>query len=310
MRLFTVPCSQTDSTVGEGAPARCAPTANGVAAKTAHVAMTVGQNRILFSLERMRSRFPDRNSPTSARALPDGRVRKAAHRVCNRGSSMGVPFSRESFLAAFRSYNDAIGIVPLLLMALAVGIVVVARSSMTWRHRAIAAGLAGPWLWAGVVYHWGFFARINPAARIFGAAFVVQAALLLWRGTLRGSLRFDPRQGRIAAVGWALVTYALVAYPLIGWFAGHGYPDGPSFGAPCPMTIFFIGTLFWIEGRIPIALAVIPALWGLVAMSAAVQFGIVEDFGLGVGVAALLVELVRRRMHRALIAPAAVERHA
>ena len=209
---------------------------------------------------------------------------------------MGVPFSRESFIAAFRSYNDAIGVMPLVLMMLALAVVAVARSSAAWRHRAIAAALAALWLWAGVVYHWGFFARINPAARIFGAAFVIQGALVLWRGTFRGTLMLDPRQGPAAAFGWALITYALIAYPLVGWFAGHGYPDGPSFGAPCPMTIFFIGTLFWVQGRIPMALAVIPVLWGIVATSAAVQFGIVEDFGLAFSVAALLVEAVRRRL--------------
>jgi hypothetical protein len=212
---------------------------------------------------------------------------------------MGVPFSRESFLAVFRSYNDAIGSAPLWLAALAVAIVAVALSPASWRHRAAAAGLALLWLWAGAVYHWVFFARINPAARIFGAAFAVEAALVLWLGTIRGIIRLDPRRGWSAGVGWVLVVYALIVYPLIGWFVGHGYPNGPSFGAPCPTTIFFIGTLFWIEGRIPIPVAIIPVLWGVVGTSAAVQFGIFEDFGLGIAVALLCVEVVRRRVHLA-----------
>ncbi|WP_394339066.1 DUF6064 family protein [Methanosarcina sp. UBA289] len=30
------------------------------------------------------------------------------------------------------------------------------------------------WLWMGIVYHWSFFASINPVAHIFGVLFVLR----------------------------------------------------------------------------------------------------------------------------------------
>ena len=51
-----------------------------------------------------------------------------------------------------------------------------------WRSRIstvlIMAILALMWLVNGVGYHWSFFTSINPAAKIFGAVFVLQALLL------------------------------------------------------------------------------------------------------------------------------------
>ena len=38
--------------------------------------------------------------------------------------------------------------------------------------------LAAFWAWTGLVYHIGFFAAINPLAFAFGAAFVLESALL------------------------------------------------------------------------------------------------------------------------------------
>ena len=73
--------------------------------------------------------------------------------------------------------------------------------------------------------------------------------------------------------------FALVAYPLLGWLAGHGGPRAAVFGvAPAPTVIFTFGMLLMLEGRAPLTLAVIPLLWSLAAGSAAVlRLGILED---------------------------------
>ena len=76
-------------------------------------------------------------------------------------------------------------------------------------------------------------------------------------------------------------------HPRIGALLGHGYPQSPSFGvAPCPTTIFTFGLLLWTDRPVPRPLLVIPLLWSLLGVSAAVSLGIKEDLGLVV--AALL----------------------
>lgn len=207
---------------------------------------------------------------------------------------MQLPFSREDFFATFRAYNAAIGFAPLVLLALAIGLLIVAYSSARWRHRAIAAGLSLLWIWSGVVYHWGFFSRINPAAHLFGALFLVQAAIIFANGVFRDRLRFDPRGPR-AWVGWVVIAYALAVYPLLGAAAGHGYPSGPSFGAPCPMTMFFFGLMLWTSGRIPVSNMLLPLGWAVVGVAAAVQLGVREDFGLGVSAVLVAAHVLHDR---------------
>ena len=87
-------------------------------------------------------------------------------------------------------------------------------------------------------------------------------------------------------------------YPALGWFAGHGYPTGPSFGAPCPVTLFFFGMMLFVRGPMPVALLVIPVAWAVIGTSAAVALGIREDVGLAVGAVLVLVAAVSARSAR------------
>ena len=210
------------------------------------------------------------------------------------GGRMRLPFSLEQFLETFRSYNTAVGAAPLLLVALALAILAVAHTAATWRHRAIAAGLATLWFWSGIVYHWGFFARINPAAKAFGALFVLQGVVILFAAFAHAELTFDPRPRRASIAGWGMIGYALVAYPLIGMMLGHGYPVGPTFGAPCPTTIFFFGVMSWVIDKPPIKMLILPIAWAVVGTSAAVQLGMREDLGLAVAAVIVLAYRSRR----------------
>jgi hypothetical protein len=209
---------------------------------------------------------------------------------------MSLPFTRDQFLDVFHAYNEAIGFAPLLLLALAIAVVALAYGRKSRRHQVIASLLALLWLWSGVVYHWGFFAVVNPVARAFGALFVAQAVVLFWFGVVRSRWEFDPRHAPAARVGWLLVVYALFIYPLLGWMFGHGYPSGPSFGAPCPVTIFFLGTTLWIAGGVPVAAVIVPLLWSIVGTSAAIGLGMYEDFGLAASAVIVLASMLRRRL--------------
>jgi hypothetical protein len=74
----------------------------------------------------------------------------------------------------------------------------------------------------------------------------------------------------------------------------------PVFGVtPCPVTIFTFGLLLWTERPVPRLLLVIPFLWSLVGVSAAISLDRGEDLGLVV--AALLgTALLLWRNHRAV----------
>jgi hypothetical protein len=191
------------------------------------------------------------------------------------------PFTAEAYLSLFEIYNGAIW--PAQLIAYGLGIVAVflALRPMAAGGRIAFAVLSAFWLWNGLAYHLMFFFQINFAALGFAALFALQG--VLFAGYAVGSrrlLRFHPD-----VFGWsglAFCLFALAAYPLLGWLAGHGWPQAALFGvAPAPTAIFTFGMLLMLEGVAPLYLAVIPLLWSLAAGSAAVvRLGILEDLAL------------------------------
>jgi hypothetical protein len=190
---------------------------------------------------------------------------------------MTPPFSAEQFFQVFAAYNLAVWPAQIALNALAVAVVLVATRGPRWTARPVGLALALLWIWMGVAYHWMFFTDINSAAWIFGAAFVAEGGLLGWMALRAGAPTFRAEADLFGFAGAALIVYALVLYPLLGTLAGHSYPTRPTFGLPCPTTIFTIGVLLWARPRIPWAVLVVPALWSVVGMSAVRYFGVIED---------------------------------
>jgi len=89
---------------------------------------------------------------------------------------------------------------------------------------------------------------------------------------------------------------ALIIYPILSLLFGHSYMSSPTFGAPCPTTIYTFG-LLWIVRR-PLArysLAV-PLIWSAVGGSAAFALGVRQDIGLVVaGLSGFWLLFERRR---------------
>jgi hypothetical protein len=190
-----------------------------------------------------------------------------------------MPFSIEQFLDVFRRYNDAIWPAQWVLLGLGVVAVVLGLGHQAVAGRMIAGLLAVLWLWAGSVYHAAFFREINSAALAFGTLFIAQGVLFLWLGVWKRRLVFgDPGTTR-RIVGGAIVLYALLVYPVLGYVLGHRYPAAPTFGAPCPTTILTLGLLVWARPAPRLAL-VVPMTWAVIGTSAAWQLGMMEDLGL------------------------------
>jgi hypothetical protein len=199
---------------------------------------------------------------------------------------MILPFTRSDFLDVFASYNEAIWPIQLALIAMGLAM---AGLSLRGGGAGVALLLALLWDWMGVVYHWGYFAAINPVAYVFGSAFIVQSALLLWFGVVRRGLFFRPRLDLLGIMGALFIIYALIGYPIAGLAVGHAYPSSPTFGVPCPTVIFTLGILMWAQGRVSPWLLAIPIAWSMVATAAAMSLGMVEDLGLTMaGILALL----------------------
>ncbi|HKJ68314.1 MAG TPA: DUF6064 family protein [bacterium] len=194
---------------------------------------------------------------------------------------MNLPFTTDQFLEVFRLYNLTIWPAQIIAYLLGIGALVLVFWRRKFSDRIITEILGFFWLWIGIVYHIMFFSAINPAARIFGALFIIQGLLFAWHGVVKDNLRFRFEGGIYAWTGAVFLLYALVVYPVIGALAGHGWPYSPMFGVtPCPGTIFTFGLLLWTSERFSKWLLLIPFIWSLIGSSAAISFGIWEDLGL------------------------------
>ncbi len=209
-----------------------------------------------------------------------------------------LPFSRDQFLAIFVTYNEAVW--PAKVLAYSLGLLMVAL--IIWpseqRSRVVAAGLAAMWLWTGVAYHAMNFSAVSNGAWGFAALFVVQGLLFIWAGVLRGRVAFGRAKGWTAWLGWGLIVYSGVVYPLLGQSLGEGYPAMPMFGiTPCPVTLFTFGLFLLTTEPIPWRLLAIPVIWSLIGGQAAFLLGIPQDWPLlfsGITVLVLLWRITHR----------------
>ena len=218
------------------------------------------------------------------------------HSLASEAIVRQLPFAREQFFDVFRAYHESVGPAPLFLIALALVVVYLAARPRRGSSRLIAAFLAILWVWSGIAYHLLHLSRINPAAWLFGILFILQGLLFFGIGVVAGTMRFRADAGTTGRVGAAFILYAIVVYPLLGIAFGHGYPSAPSFGVPCPTTIFTFGLLLWTVDRLPVYLLAIPLIWALLAVAAALNWGVWEDIMMPVaGLLATAMILARNR---------------
>jgi hypothetical protein len=207
---------------------------------------------------------------------------------------MSLPFTTDQFLEIFRQYNTAVWPAQVALTLAALAAVVAAAAGKG--GRPIGWLLAFLWTWTGLVYHAAFFARINPAARLFAVIWLAGAAAFAWNAFGRQALAFRAGERWRLVVGGALVTYGLVVYPVLGHLGGRAYPASPTFGAPCPVTIVTFGLLWLARAPVPRSLVIAPILWAAIGSLAAFSLGVREDLGLLVaGLSGVVLALPERR---------------
>lgn len=191
---------------------------------------------------------------------------------------MQLPFTREAFFDLFAAYNAALWPLVITLWLASLLAALWLASSRRPRDRWISGLLAVHWAWTAVAYHVVFFTRINPAAWLFATIFLLEAALFFWLGVIRGRLSFTSSRSAWTPIGWLCIAYGLL-YPGMNAVEHGSIVKVPTFGLPCPTTVFTVGLLLLATPRTR-ALAIVPIVWSVIGGSAAVLFGVTVDYGL------------------------------
>ena len=212
---------------------------------------------------------------------------------------MKLPFNIEQFFDVFKTYNVAVFPMQIIFYLLAALIIYLAIKKPNKSGRIISLILSFLWFWMGIVYHLLFFTAINKAAYFFGALFIAEGLLLLFAGYFKQKFSFRFRTDIYGITGGILILFALIIYPVIGYFAGHAYPSSPGFGLPCPTTIFTFGLFLWVDRKCPLFILIIPLLWSVIGFFAAFSLGVREDIGLLIsGLAAVILIFTRNKKNR------------
>ena len=191
-----------------------------------------------------------------------------------------IPFTIDQFLSVFERYNIAVWPAQLFFYAIGLSAIYFACQQRRDFSKSVAIILTMFWIWMGLVYHVWFFSSINRSALLFAVFFVLQGILFFMAGVLKSNLRFRFRRDLLGITGSVFLIYALVIYPALGYWLGHRYPTAPTFGLPCPTTIFTFGMLLWTTRRVPLYVLAIPLAWSFIGIWAAISLEMREDLGL------------------------------
>jgi len=205
---------------------------------------------------------------------------------------MQLPFTTEQFFDLLAAYNEALWPALAVLWMASLIASLLLFSSRRPSDRWLSGLLAAHWIWSALAYHAAFFTRINPAAWVFAALFLLQGALFFWWGVVQGRLSFAPWRNAWAPVAWVLIAYSLL-YPVLNAVQHFSISRIPAFGVPCPTMIFTAGVLMLATSR-SWRLSVVPVIWSLIGGSAAFLLGVHADYALPLAGIALTIFSTRR----------------
>lgn len=190
---------------------------------------------------------------------------------------MKTPFSIEQFFYVFEQYNLEIFPGQIVIAMLGLLGLFLLHSKTSIKDSYICVFLGALWIWTGLIYHIAFFSIINEAAYFFGDLFILQGLLILYN-SFKGRLHFSIEADIKDFTGYFFILFGLIIYPLIGLILQGTFAKIISLGLPCPSVIFTFGFLILTKDHLPKYLLIIPSLWALIGISAAVNFGVYQDF--------------------------------
>ena len=208
---------------------------------------------------------------------------------------MNVPFSTEQFLSIFEKYNFFVFPFQFLIFIAGLIVLLLIRSEGSRKNLLINYFMVFLWLWNGIIYHILFFSEINPAAYGFGALFIIQSVLFIHAGILKKNTGYEFSGGVNGFIGYFVMVFGLVVYPLLGYFILDDAGKVISLGLPCPSVIFTFGLFILSTGRFPKYLLIIPSIWAVIGFTAVMNFGIYQDVSLLLSAIIADVLLLRRK---------------
>jgi len=191
---------------------------------------------------------------------------------------MKIPFTTEQFFNIFENYNLTIFPFQILILIIGFAGLFFLHSRKSYKNKVIGSYLGLLWIWIGVVYHIFFFTKINEAAYILGGVFILQGILILLNTFTNDKLTFNFESKAKDYFGYFFILFGLIIYPIIGYYVEGTISRTITLGLPCPSTIFTLGFFMLTNDKSPKYLLIIPTLWAVVGMSAAIQFGVYQDF--------------------------------
>jgi hypothetical protein len=213
---------------------------------------------------------------------------------------MRIPFTVQEFFKVFKQYNVAIFPFQFILIVLALICIIYTFKQSKYSARIILFILSFLWLWMGIVYHFLFFSRINKAAYLFGSGFVIQA-MLFFAEAIKNNTVFKFRKNIFGVTAVCLLCYSLLIYPAFGYMQHHRFPFSPTFGLPCPTTIFTLGILMASSPKLPAYIFIIPVFWSLIGTMAAIQLSMKEDYGLMISALIFIIYAVQHKRPKATV---------
>jgi hypothetical protein len=139
------------------------------------------------------------------------------------------------------------------------------------------------WVWIAWAFHWHSYALLNWAGAYFAAAFALQGVLLIVSGVDLGLRRGDQPAAQawdsLAWSGYALMAFAVIGMPLLGylvglWFGGRVWFGLELFGsAPDPTAVATLGLMALVRPRFASILLILPTLWCLTSAATLAVLG-------------------------------------
>ena len=212
---------------------------------------------------------------------------------------MKTPFTTEQFFSVFEQYNSGIFPFQLVIFLLGIFSLFIVITERTGKNYIIGTLLSFFWIWMGAVYHIIFFSSINPPAYLFGGLFILQGIFLITETYGRRKLKFTFLGNSTDYLALFFIVFGVIIYPVISYLLTSSLSKTISFGLPCPTTIATFGFFMLARKSLSGYLVIIPTLWALIGTTAALNFGVLQDFMLLITaiIANIIIFLNRKQKH-------------
>lgn len=183
------------------------------------------------------------------------------------------------FLEYLSTYNQRIFPMQYIAYILGVIIIILIFKPSKFSNQIISGILAFLCLWVALLFGLPFALEGELVGILTTVLFLLQGVLFIFN-IVSPKFNYGLYSAPFTIIGLGFILYAMVGYPIFGYFLGHTYPQSMPFGlVPCPLTIFIFGTFMLTTTKIPKWLLILPILYSITAFFP-IAMGILEDIGL------------------------------